>query len=75
MPIFLPLRSVMRLISGFAINEKTWRLVAPATRARFAPFKFACDRVDTVHERKSDLTGEDRLNTPGTRWNMNQLDV
>src|ERR1051325_6790428 len=52
MPIFLPRRSAMRLNSGFAISEKTMRLVAPTTSAMFAPFWFACTMLSPFMNEK-----------------------
>src|SRR5436309_5341376 len=72
MPIFFPLRSLILLISGFTMSEKTMRFVAPATNARF---EIRLGFVVPVHERKGDLASQNRLDGSGARWDMNQLNV
>jgi hypothetical protein len=45
-PIFFPFKSTIRFMSDFAMSENTCRFVAPATRAKFAPFRFACAALE-----------------------------
>ena len=75
MPIFLPLRSLMLLISGRAIKENTNRLAAPASMTTSTPFKGSLDGGAAVRVGKSHFSRQHGLNSAGSRRDVDQFHI